>query len=90
MSVLMKRLETLTWFENKLKGFDAEIMKMRGNPTTTVGDLGDLMKKADSTAKDFNEWMTKEFKFSDGPQIMPTILKTVLEQTLEPSRIITP
>ncbi len=90
MSVLMKRLEKLTEFETKLLGYDKEIQKAKDNPQTTIATIGALMKKAEETAGEFNQWMSKEFGFGGGPQIMPTILKTVLEKTLEPSRIVMP
>lgn len=90
MSKLMQRLEKLAQFEAKLHGYDKEIKKLRENPQTTIATLGALMKKADETAAEFNQWMVSEFDLKAGPQIMPTIIKTVLEKTIEPSRIITP
>lgn len=90
MSKLIERLEKLTEFESKLKGYDDDMRKARMNPETRLSELNTLMKAADETANEFNQWMLKEFGFSEGPQIMPTILKTVLESSIETSRIITP
>ncbi|HYE72795.1 MAG TPA: hypothetical protein VEF04_05665 [Blastocatellia bacterium] len=84
----MTRLEKLAEFEARLTGLDNEIKHARSNPDTTLSALGDLMKKADETAGEFNAWITTEFGFKPGPQIMPTILKTVLETTIDESRII--
>lgn len=90
MSQLMDRLKIITDFEARLIGFDEKLKEARNKPETTLKELGELMKGADQTANDFNKWMTEEFGFTPGPQIMPTILKVVLEKCFEPSRIITP
>ncbi len=88
MSKLMTVLDKLGDFEKRLQECDRKMNAAVSDPTTTISTVTAIKELADSTAKEFNDWMNNEFKFADGPVIMPTILKTVLENTCEPKRII--
>jgi len=90
MSILMTRLEKLNDFSSRLETQTKLIQEAERTPTTTVADLRGLIQARSKTEDEFNQWMMSEFKFAEGPQTLPQILKRVLETSVEPNKIIMP
>jgi hypothetical protein len=94
MSKLTTRLEKLSFYSEKLESIGTRMETLRANGELPVKqfqtELKTLMDEEAALNTEFNQWMSDEFEFKTGPHTLPLILKTVLEKTVEPTRIIMP
>lgn len=90
---LMPRLEKLEFFSTNLTSIGNRITELRKNGDLPVREfqsqLKALMEEEQKLNDEFNQWISTEFEFPEGPHTLPMVLKTVLEKTIDAPRIIT-